>query len=95
MELYDYYDQYTRNKTHDVTKAVFGRRLSTLLADENIFSEGEQNHNVFHKIRNKQGIVWQIDRELAFEWLKKKKYTTATELTDITDVNNYSFFSTL
>jgi len=95
VDMYDYYEQYTRNKTHDVTKAVFGRRLSTLLADENIFSEGEQNHNVFHKIRNKQGIVWQIDRELAFEWLKKKKYTTATELTDITDVNNYSFFSTL
>jgi len=95
MELYDYYDQYTRNKTHDVTKAVFGKRLSTLLIEDDIFSEGEQKHNAFHKIRGKQGVAWEIDRELAFDWLKKNKYTTATELTEIIDVHNYSFFNTL
>ena len=95
VEMFSYYEDFTRSRSFDVTKAVFGKRLTNILSKANICSEGDETHKAFHKVRSKTGIVWQIDRELAFDWLKNKKYTTATVLTEIADENFYNFFDTL
>jgi hypothetical protein len=95
VEMFSYHEDFTRSRSFDVTKAVFGKRLTNILSKANICSEGDETHKAFHKVRSKTGIVWQIDRELAFDWLKNKKYTTATVLTEIADENFYNFFDTL
>jgi len=94
-ELYTLFEQYTSHRSCEITQAVFGKRIVDVLKKGCVFSNGD-TRNAFHKTRGKTGYQWEINRELAFEWLKNSNYTTAVELTEICDdIEGYSFIDTL
>ena len=66
-ELFENYRS-TLPKGFEATSIKFGSMMKKLEV------EG------FEKVRSKFGMKWKIDRDTAFEWLKKNNYTRETEL---------------
>ena len=78
-ELYEmfklYYPSYSR---YDIDIVNFGIRLNKELKAEGVV--GEDVTSPFQKKKTKGVSVWKIDRQKAFEWLKRRKYTTLDAL---------------
>ena len=58
------------------TAGGFGSKLRNTLKKLNLFSDGDQPENAFHKRINNNGCtVWHINRRAAFEGIKSQKFT--------------------
>lgn len=78
-ELYEmfkvYYPSYSK---YDIDIVNFGLRLNKELKAEGVV--GDDATSPFQKKKNKGVSVWRIDRQKAFEWLKRRMYTTLQTL---------------
>ena len=62
----------------------FGSRLRNFLKKQSVYSEKDEERRAFHKELNTMGYTtWIIDREMAFNWLKKENFTTHENFEDL------------
>ena len=78
-DLYQVFDNFSPS-SNETNAARFGTRLRNFLKTKGVYSEGTETRNIFHKSRGANGVVWQIDRLRAFEWLQFQNFTSLTEL---------------
>lgn len=69
--MFDSFARFVSAKYEPCNKK-FGRALGLLIDQKGL--PGLQ------KTRDRTGVIWRIDREVVFEWLKDNKYTSQTEL---------------
>ncbi len=68
---------YPRYQAVDMDMNKFGMRLKSALTRGDAFSMGDEPMKAFHKTT--QPVVWEIDRQKAFRWIKDSNYTTYEE----------------
>ena len=77
-EFFRVFENFVGRTNDEISPNLFGQRLRAQLKKFGVYSEKNEERKAFHKIRGEDGVKWKIDRRLAYEWLREKRFTTSS-----------------